>query len=88
MQDAAVKNLELDLGSMQEDTRWLEQLDDADRASAMWKVTQHKVESALQDSHVAHQLLQKRLHLVETRMIGWEKLQDSLTTMQEDLSSV
>ena len=33
-------------------------------------------------------MLQKRIQLVETRVTGCEKLQDSLTTMQEDLSSV
>ena len=61
-----------------------------DQASATQEVThlQHKVQFALQDRIAAHQLLQKRLHLVETRMTGWEKLQDSLTTMQEDLSTV
>ena len=49
---------------------------------------QHKVESTLQDRHAAHQLLQKRLHLVETRVTGLETVQGSLTKMQEDVSSV
>ena len=29
MQEAALKNLELDVGSMQEEIRWLDQVDDA-----------------------------------------------------------
>ena len=49
---------------------------------------QHKIESALQDGLAAHQLLQERIHLVEMRVTGWEKLQDSLTVMQDDLSSI
>ena len=48
----------------------------------------YKVELALQDRLATHQLLQKRIQLVETRMTGCEKLQDSLTAMQDDLSSV
>ena len=85
-----LKDLEHDLGPMHEEIRQLDQVDDADQASTMQKVThlQHKVELALQDRLATHQLLQKRLHLVETRMIGWEKLKDILTTMQENLSSV
>ena len=39
MQEVALKNLELDLGSMHEEIRWLDQVDKADRASAMQKVT-------------------------------------------------
>ena len=56
----------------------------------MQKVThlQHKAESALQNRHATHQLLQKRLHVVETRVTGWEELQDNTTIMQEDLFSV
>ena len=90
IQDAALKNLELDLGSMGEHIRRLDQVDDANQASATQKLTQlqHRVESALHDHHATRQLLQKRLHLVETRMTGWEKLQDNLTTMHEDLSSI
>ena len=34
MQEAALKNLELDVASMREEIRRLEQVDDADRASA------------------------------------------------------
>ena len=49
---------------------------------------QHKVESALQDRLAAHQLLQKRIQLVETRVTGRETLQNNLTAMQEDLSTV
>ena len=49
---------------------------------------QHKIESTLRDRLAAHQLLQKRIQLVETRVTGCERLQDSLTAMQEDLSSV
>ena len=49
---------------------------------------QHKVESALQDRLAAHQLLQKRIQLVEMRVTGCEKVQDSLTAVQEDLSTV
>ena len=68
----ALKNLELDLGSMREEIWRLDQVDNANRASAMQKVThlQHKVESTLQGRYVAHQLLQKRLHLVKTRGTG------------------
>ena len=90
MQDVALKDLEFDVGSMRKEIQWLDQVDDADRASAMQKVThlQHKVVPALQDRLVAHQLLLKMLHLMEMRMTSWEKLQDGLATMQEDLSSV
>ena len=49
---------------------------------------QHKVESDLQDRLAAHQLQQKRIQLVETRVTGCEEMQDSLTAMQEDLSTV
>ena len=35
MQDVALKNLELDVGSIQEEIRRLDQVDDADRALAM-----------------------------------------------------
>ena len=55
-QDVALKNLELNVGSMREEIWQLDQVDDADRVSAMQKLThlQHKVESALQDRHAAH----------------------------------
>ena len=85
-----MKDLEIDVGTMREELKILGQVDDADRKAAKQSVThlQHKVASALQDRLAAHQLLQKRIQLVETRMIGYEKLQDSLTAMQDDLSSV
>ena len=90
MQGAALKDLEIDVGTMREELQKLGQVDDADRKAAKQSVThlQHKVESAMQDRLAAHQLLQKRIQLVETRVTGCEKLQDSLTAMQEDLSSV
>ena len=49
---------------------------------------QHKVELALQDRLAARQLLQKRIQVVETRVTICETLQNSLTAMQEDLSTV
>ena len=78
------------MGPMREELKILGQVDDADRKVAKQSVThsQHKIESTLQDRLAAQQLLQKRIQLVETRVTGCEKLQDSLTTMQEDLSSV
>ena len=42
----------------------------------------------MQDRLAAHQLLQKRIQLVETKVTSYEKLQDSLIAMQEDLSSM
>ena len=39
IQDAALKNLELDLGFMREDIWRLDQVDDTDRASAMQNLT-------------------------------------------------
>ena len=85
-----LKDLEIDVGTMHEELKILGQVDDADWKAAKQSVThlQHKVESALQDCLAAHQLLQKRIQLVEMRMTGCEKLQDSLTAMQDDLSSV
>ena len=85
-----MKDLEIDVGAMREELQQLGQVDDADRKAAKQSVThlQHKVESAMQDRLAAHQLLQKRIQLVETRVTGCERLQDSLTAMQEDLSSV
>ena len=82
-QGIALKDLEIDVGTMREELKILGQVDDADRKAAKQSVThlQHKVESALQDRLVAHQLLQKRIQLVETRMTGYEKLQDSLIAM-------
>ena len=79
-QGVALKNLELDLGSMCEEIQGLDQVDDANRAASMQKMTQlqHKIQSALQDRHAAHQPLQKRLHLMEKRVTGWEQLQDNL----------
>ena len=49
MQGLALKNFEIDFGSMHEEIRWLDQVDDADRATPTQKVThlQHKIESAL-----------------------------------------
>ena len=90
MQGIALKDLEIDVGTMSEDLKILGQVDDADRKAAKQSVThlQHKVESALQDRLAAHQLLQKRIQLAETRVTDCEKLQNSLTAMQEDLSSV
>ena len=85
-----MKDLEIDVGTMQEELKILGQVDDTDRRAAKQSVThlQHKVESAMQDRLAAHQLLQKRIQLVETRVIGCEKMQDSLTAMQEDLPTV
>ena len=78
-----LKNLEVDVGAMQEELQKLGQVDDADWKAAIQSMThlQHKIESALQDRLAAHQLLQKGIYLVETRMTGWEKLQDSLKAM-------
>ena len=89
-QAAALHDLEIDVGTMREELQKLGQVDDADRKAARQSVThlQHKVESAMQDRLAAHQLLQKRIQSVETRVTGCEKVQDSLTTMQEDLSLV
>ena len=49
-------------------------MDDTDRALVTQKMThlEHKVELALHDRHVAHQLLQKRLYLMETRVNAWK----------------
>ena len=90
MQGIALKDLEIDIGTMQEELKILGQVDDADQKAAEQSVThlQHKVVLALQDRLAAHQLLQKRIQLAETRMTGCEKLQDSLIVMQDDLSSV
>ena len=90
VQGTALKDLEIDVGAMREELQKLGQVDDADRKAAKQSVThlQHKVESAMQDRLAAHQLLQKWIQLVETRVTGTEKLQDSLTMMQEDLSYV
>ena len=90
MQGTALKDLEIDVGTMREELKILGQVDDANRKAAKQSVThlQHKVESALQDRLAAHQLLQKRIQLVETRMTGYEKLQDNLTVMQDYLPSV
>ena len=73
---------------MYEEIRRLDQVDDTDQDATMQMMAhlQHKVELALQDRHATHQLLQKGLHLVETKVTGSGKLQNSLTTMQEDLS--
>ena len=87
----AVKDLEIDVGAMHEEFQKLGQVDDANRKAATQSVTylQHKVESALQDRLAAHQLLQKWIHLVETRMTGWEKLQDSLMEkLQDSLNAI
>ena len=89
MRGTALKDLGIDVGTMHEELKILGQVDDSDRKAAKQSVThlQHNIESALQDRLAAHQLLQKRIQLVETRVTGCEKLQDSLTAMQEDLSS-
>ena len=70
MQGIALKDLEIDVGTMREELQKLGQVDDADRKAAIQSVThlQHKVESTLQDRLATHQLLQKWIHLVETRM--------------------
>ena len=84
MQATALKDLEINVGTMREDLKILGQVDDADRKAAKQSVThlQHKVESTLQDRLAAHQLLQKRIQLVETRVTGCEKVQNSPTAMQ------
>ena len=71
-----MKDLEIDVGAMREELQQLGQVDDADRKAAKQSVThlQHKVESAMQDRLAAHQLLQKRIQLVETRVTGCEKV--------------
>ena len=76
MQGTALKDLEIDFGTMQEELRHLGQVDDTNQKVAAQSVThlQHKIESALQDHLEAHQLLQKWIHLVEMRMTGWEEL--------------
>ena len=83
MQGIALKDLEIDVGTMHEELKILGQVDDVDRKAAKQSVNhlQHKVESAMQDRLAAHQLLQKRIQLVETRVTACEQLQDSLIAM-------
>ena len=83
MHGTALKDLEVDVGAMREELQMLAQVDDANWKVATQSVThlQHKTESALQDRLATHQLLQKWIYLVETRMTSWEKMQDSLTAM-------
>ena len=76
MQGTALKDLEIDIGTMREELKILGQVDDIDWKAAAQSVThlQQKIESALQDRLAAHQLLQKRIQMVETRMTGCEEL--------------
>ena len=76
MQGTALKDLEIDVGTMREELKILGQVDDADWKAAKQDVThlQHKIESALQDRLAAHQLLQKRIQLVKMRVTSCKKL--------------
>ena len=89
-QDDALSNLEVDVESLRGEIKMLCQVDETNRKAASQQVThlQHKIESALQDRQAAHQLLQRKINTVEKRVTGLESVQDSLPTMQEDLSSV
>ena len=92
LQDEALKKLEVDVENLCGEIRTLGQVDETDRKAATQKGThlQHKIESALQDRQAAHQLLQRKVNSVETRVTGLESVlvQDSLTAMQDDLSTV
>ena len=72
MQGTTLQDMEVDMGSMREEIRRLDWVDEVDRVIVTQKVAylQHKIESTLQNRHVAHQLLQRMLNLVKTRMTG------------------